>query len=216
MARTLWLVVLGAVIGAVVLVGRPQRDADSPDAPTTPPKARADTQDIARAANEVTARAPAEAGVREPEPKLPPAVTEASDSTLQRFLDVRGISLAAGAQKDFLEFIADPRDPAWAPGMEARFQSELAKGTRTLTESYVECRRTRCLVLLVEPPGVQRDAKAAFTRADFDEQVATASSLNLFGIGTFAASTRDGALVRWQRYFRRCGPDWNCLPQPSE
>jgi hypothetical protein len=141
---------------------------------------------------------------------------DASDSTLQRFLDVRGISLNAGAQQDLLELIADPRDPAWAPGMEARFQSELTKSSRTLTESYVECRRSRCLVLLVEPLGAQRDPRAAFTRADFDEQVAVASSLNLFGIGTFAASTRDGALVRWQRYFRRCAPDWNCLPQAGE
>lgn len=217
MARTLWLVVLGAMIGAVILAGRTVLDTDAPAARLAPPP-RTDVQSSAPDVAAKTASVEARSDEPRSQAALPSAADDAPDSTLQRFLEVRGIPLSPGAQKDFVDFLAEPRDLGWAPGMEAEFQSELAKTSRTLTESHVECRRSRCLVLLLEPPGAQRDRDQAppFTRADFDEQVALAQRLNLFGIGTFAVSARDGALVRWQRYFRRCNPDWQCLPTTHE
>jgi hypothetical protein len=211
MARLLWLTVLGACIGAVVVMARRPAVPGVVAAPASSPSLELPVR--AEAAVETPASAPAAPTELEPDQPAPLAV---GASSLERFLQLRGIAAVGAMQKDLAEFVAEPRDLGWAPGMEAQFQSELAKGTATLTDSYVECRRSRCLVLLVRPAGTHRPLVGEETRAAAQEHARVASTLNLFGFGAFAAAASDGSHVSWNRFQRRCGPDWQCLEPTTQ
>jgi len=195
----------GAAIGAALWIAYPRELADRVDLP-------AETK---------TESVPAVPGVRlvdavvpiEPHAELREAATpEPSPSGIRLFLDVRGAQLTQLLQNDLDEFAAEPRDPSWAAGMEAQFQSELVRWPVTLSASYVECRRSKCLVAVVRPPGTfppqlgGPDARAAAAI-----QTEIAQKLELIGGPIAAVMSRDGSLVHWHRFHRRCGPDWQCL-----
>jgi hypothetical protein len=213
MARLLLLALLGACIGAVVVIAR--RPAEPGVAPAHAAQPSADREVHAETPLETPADAPAATASLEPDSPQPVLVAGAA-SSLERFLELRGIIAVGAMQRDLAEFVAEPRDLGWAPGMEAQFQSELTKSTTTLTDSYVECRRSRCLVLLVRPAGTHRPLVGEETRAALQEHARVASSLSLFGFGAFAAVAPDGSLVSWNRFQRRCGPDWQCLETTTQ
>jgi hypothetical protein len=164
--------------------------------------------------NEAIARGALDETAGTPAPQALPADAGTSVSGLERFVDLRGIPRAPFIESQLKEFAAQPRDPAWSTGMEAQFQSELSQSSLTLTERYVECRRSVCVVVLVRPPGThqQEQQVGLLGRAALTEMSAVAQTLNLFAApGGGLVLTRDGALVHWHRFQRKCGLEWQCL-----
>jgi hypothetical protein len=213
MARLLWLALLGVCIGLAIATARRPAEPGVVSARDSSPSVERGVH--FETPLETPVGAPAATAPFEPDSPQPALISRAA-SSLERFLELRGITAVGAMRKDLTEFVAELRDSGWAPGMEAQFQSELAKSTTTLTDSYVECRRSRCLVLLVHPAGTHRPLVGEETRAALQEHARAASSLNLIGFGAFAAVAPDGSLVSWNRFQRRCGPDWQCLEPAAQ
>jgi hypothetical protein len=129
------------------------------------------------------------------------------------FMELRGVVPPPAVGAAFDTFVAEPRDPSWASGMEARFQSALSRSTLLLTESYVECRRSECIVLLFHPPRVDQQPRdlEPLLRAAAREQGRLAQAVGLTAGPAFGFSAREGPLVLWHTFHRRCGPEWQCL-----
>jgi hypothetical protein len=217
--RVLGIVVLGAAIGVALSMrscspeGVPNNSAGE-----TPsfPEAQREEPDVAPGAipDETVARAAPDERVGDPAPPPPPADADTSVSDLERFLELRGIPRVPSIDNELKEFAAQPRDPAWSTGMEARFQSELSQLSLTLTDWYVECRTSVCVVALVRPPGTQQSEQQLrlLGRAALTEMSTVARTLNLFAApGGGLVLARDGSLVNLHRFQRKCGPDWKCL-----
>jgi hypothetical protein len=202
------IVLAGAFIGvAIVLLLRDGRlDGGVAQAPSD---SRGVKDEGANAALEVAE--PIDGGLGGPEGEVQadwPAGGPAP--AIERFLEVRGVSLTPALREVLDAFAAEPRDPWWASGMEARFQGELAQPTSMLAESYVECRRSRCITVLIRPRQ-QLDDLRPLGREAVAGQTRLAQALGLLGGPIFAAATRDGAPVHWHTFHRRCGPEWKCL-----
>lgn len=181
----------------------PQRETEPDGGPGAAPN---EAEAVARAALDENAGAPV--------PQPLPADADTSVSGLERFVDLRGIARAPFIESQMKEFAAQPRDPAWSTGMEAQFQSELSRSSPSLIDRYVECRRSVCVVVLVRPPGThqQEQQMGLLARAAIMEMSTVAQTLNLFAApGSGLVLARDGALVHWHRFQRKCGPDWKCL-----
>jgi hypothetical protein len=211
-SRMVPFVALGLVLGAAALVhfyGRGGGDVAEHGVPAE------QSTEAASAAGDAEA-APLDEDAREQEPSAttsaPPA--DVGQSAVRVFLDARGVPLERFEQA-LRAFEAEPRDPAWSGGMEAQFQTALAQTTLTDAESYVECRRTLCVVLFIHPPetplDTQRPQLGLPTRAAVEEHQRLLSTLRLYGSGAIAARARNGAFVQWHRFHRRCGPEWQCL-----
>jgi hypothetical protein len=207
--RTLGIVALGVGIAAALsLRSCAERDVRVLETEQEPKPDRAaetiTTEAVAREALDPTIVRPAEA--TSPVPVAAPA------SDLERFLEIRGVPSVAWMETELTQFAAQPRDPAWATGMEARFQSELAESSATVAERYVECRRSLCIALLVHPRGGREPVqRGPLLQPEVSEALATAQALDVIMGPASAVMTRDGAFVQWYRYHRKCGADWKCL-----
>jgi hypothetical protein len=206
--RTLWIVLLGAAIAAALsLRSCVARDAYLETQQQSEPDRVPGTVTTELVAREV----PAPTTEAAPE-STPTADVVVPASDLERFLEIRGVPRQPWMQSELEQFAAQPRDPAWATGMEARFQSELAKASSTVAERYVECRRSLCVALLVHPPGSRDPVQLESSiRPDLSQALAVAQALDVIIGPVSAAMTRDRGLVQWFRYHRKCGADWKCL-----
>jgi hypothetical protein len=205
--RTLWIVVLGAAIAAALsLRSCVERDVQAPETQSEPEPQRA----VETVTTEVVAREAPVPTFATPAQTRPEVAAPASD--LERFLEIRGVPSVPWMESELAQFAAQPRDPAWATGMEARFQSELAKASSTLAERYVECRRSLCIALLVHPRGSREPIqRGSLLQPAVSEALAVAQALDVIMGPASAVMTRDGAFVEWYRYHRKCGADWRCL-----
>jgi hypothetical protein len=214
-SRLIPIVALGAVLGAAALVhfyggtGSDVDEAAASDERPAPTRASSAADDLEAATlgehADVQAQPPAASAVPEDGPK----------SALHVFLEARGVPLER-VDKALRELEAQPRDPTWSAGMEAQFQSALVQSTLTDAESYVECRRSLCVVVFVYPPETQpqqtqQPLPGIPIRAAVAEHQRLLSTLRLYGSGALAVRARNGALVQWHRFHRRCGPEWQCL-----
>jgi len=208
---TRWSVLGGALVcvAIVLLLRDGQPDGDVAQ---TPSDSREVTNESAAAVPEVAE--PIDGRLGEPEAELTIALPASGPAPrIEGFLEVRGVALGPHLREALEAFTAEPRDPSWASGMEARFQSELSQSTLMLVESYVECRRSRCITLLIRPPSApqQLEGLRLLGREAGAEQTRLAQTLGLLGGPMFGAAARDGALVNWHTFHRRCGPEWKCL-----
>jgi hypothetical protein len=203
---TRWLIPIGALIGVAVWLfqtdGRPDRE---------PERIFSDSPNVS---DQIVAEVPIATdndGSGDAEAELPPASEPAPRIT--SFMNLRGLSPAPAVRAAFDKLVAEARDPLWASGMEARFQSELSRSTLLLTESYVECRRSMCIVLSFYPPRTDQQPMdlEPLLRAASREQGRLAQAVGLMAGPAFGSSARDGPLVLWHTFHRRCGPEWQCL-----
>jgi hypothetical protein len=206
-SRLIPIMALGAVLGAAALVhfyGGGSSDVDEPAAPAELPTREIDVADEAGTLDD-----------RAVDQEQPSAPEDAPKAALQVFLEARGIPLER-IENALREFVAQPRDRTWSAGMEAQFQSALVQSTLKDAESYVECRRSMCVVVFVhapetQPQPTQQAPLGIAPRDSFDEHQRLLSTLRLYGSGALAVRARNGALVQWHRFHRRCGPEWQCL-----
>jgi hypothetical protein len=141
-----------------------------------------------------------------------PRVASASDvSALQRFVDARGIAYGPQAQDVVNEFEALPDDPAWSSSMEVLLFGELARSTLPVADWYVECRRGRCLAILVLATVGQGRQGELPNGAVVREQGRIAAELQLLSVRGWRLTTRYDTLVTLLSFHRRCGPEWKCL-----
>jgi hypothetical protein len=208
---TRWIALAGVFIGvAIVLLLRDgQPDGDVAQTRSDP---RESTDEDANAVLEVAE--PIDGRLGPPEAELTIALPASGPAPrIEGFLEVRGVSLGPALRDALDAFAGESRDPSWASGMEARFQSELSQSTLMLVESYVECRRSHCITLLIRPPSApqQLEGLRLLGREAGAEQTRLAQTLGLLGGPMFGAAARDGALVNCHTFHRRCGPEWKCL-----
>jgi hypothetical protein len=132
-------------------------------------------------------------------------------SGMEAFLELREVPVVV-LRNDLDELAAEPRDSNWSTEMETLLQSEIAQASLTLTDSYVECRTSRCIVALVRPTGAydQKETVGLPNGPISRRMRETAQALGLQGSQASQILARNGALVHWQRFFRRCAPDWTC------
>ena len=152
---------------------------------------------------------------------ITPAVSRATDlpqppnasalDQLQRFIDARGISFGPQAQGVVVKFGAEARDQAWAPTMEAQIVAELARSTLAIADWYVECRRSRCAVILVTGTIGQRRQQELPNRMVTTEQQRLGAALNLLGLRGYRLGSEYDALATLLDFHRRCASEWNCL-----
>ena len=219
-SRVIPIVALGAVLGAAALVhfyGGTSSDVEEAAASDErPPPTRTSS-----AGDDPEGATLGEHAGEHAQPPIAPAVPEDGlKSGLHFFLEAREVPLES-VEKALSELEAQPRDPSWSAGMEAQFQSALAQSTLTDAESYVECRRSLCAVVFVyppetqppqtQPPQTQQPLLGLPIRAAVAEHQRLLSTLRLYGSGALAVRARNGALVQWHRFHRRCGPEWQCL-----
>jgi hypothetical protein len=142
-----------------------------------------------------------------PAAAAPAPARAALPEELQRFVESRGISFGPEAQRESDAFAAEVRDPAWSPAMEAGVIDELSRSTLALADWYVECRRTRCMVVLVAGTiGQPRQAELP-NGAVVREGRRIAETLNLLGIRAYRLEARYDTLVTLLPLHRRCGPE---------
>jgi hypothetical protein len=201
---TRWLIPAGAIVGIFVWLLQPADD---------PPRVFSDSPNLSRELAAVPEVVGSD-GSAAVEAELPAASTAIGLAPrLTGFMELRGVAPPPAVRAAFETFVAEPRDPLWASGMEARFQSELSRSTLMLTESYVECRRSECIVLMFHPPRTYQQPMdaAPLLRAASGEQGRLAQALGLVGGPAFGSSASDGPLVLWHTFHRRCAPEWQCL-----
>lgn len=135
-----------------------------------------------------------------------------ASSGLRSFLKLRDVPTVDVVQEDVSEFSSEARDPNWSAQTEAQLQSALSQTNLTLTGSYIECKTSRCIVALVRPTGAydQREQVGLPNRAIVTAMSEAARTLGLLGSQSYQILAGDGALVHWQRFHRRCSPDWRC------
>jgi hypothetical protein len=133
-------------------------------------------------------------------------------SGLRAFLELREVPTVDVVREDVDEFASETRDPNWSAQMEAQLQSQLSQTNLTLTGSYIECKTSRCIVVLVRPTAAydQREQVGLPNRAIVKAMSDAARTLGLLGSQSYQILAGDGALVHWQRLHRRCAPDWRC------
>lgn len=128
---------------------------------------------------------------------------------LEVFLEMRKVPDVDPVQEDADELLSEARDPNWSTQAEAQLQSELSQMNLTLTGSYIECRSSGCIVALVRPTGAYDQQvqvglpNGAIARAMFE----AGRRLSLLAGQARQIRAEDGALVHWQRLYRRCAPD---------
>jgi hypothetical protein len=209
---TRWIVLAAAFISVAIVLLLRGGQPDGGDA-QAPSDSGAITDEDANAVLEVAEAVDDRSGDPKAEPQQIALPVSELAPRIGGFLALRDVSLGPALREALDAFAAEPRDPSWASGMEARFQSELAQPTVMLAESYVECRRSRCIALLIRPPGAQQQLEGLrlLGREAGAEQARLAQALGLLGGPIFLAAARDGALVHWHAFHRRCGPEWKCL-----
>jgi hypothetical protein len=208
---------LGAVVGAAALVHFYGGGSGDVDEQATPAELPTRAIDAADEPGKLDERA-----VDQEQPPLASAAEDTPRSALQVFLEARAVPLER-IENALREFVAQPRDPTWSAGMEAQFQSALVQSTLKDAESYVECRRSMCIVVFVYPPETQpqqtqqpqQPQLGIPLRAAAEEHQRLLSTLRLYGSGALAVRARNGALVQWHRFHRRCSPEWQCLDAAS-
>lgn len=132
-------------------------------------------------------------------------------SGMEAFLELRDVPVVV-LRNDLDALAAEQRDSNWSTEMETLLRSEIAQASLTLTDSYVECRTSRCIVALVRPTGAydQKETVGLPNGPISRRMRDTAQALGLQGSQASQILARNGALVHWQRFFRRCAPDWTC------
>jgi hypothetical protein len=133
-------------------------------------------------------------------------------SGLHAFVELRELPDVELVRDELAELASEARDPSWSAQMEAQLQSELSRTNLTLTGSYIECKTSTCIAILIRPSSAYNQTQQVgppngeFTRAMLN--ISQTQGLLLRPPRQLLA--RNGALVHWQRFFRRCAPDWEC------
>lgn len=204
---TLWAAFVFVLASVAIVATRHRQEAAPSVAPSSPDETPVDSDSRDGPQNPIVV-------VEPPTHDAAPTLrADYAKTGIEAFLEFREVPIVV-LRDDLDELAAETRDPDWSTQMEVRLQSEIARAGLTLTGSYVECRTSICAVALVRPTGVfdQREQVGLPNGTITREMADAARTLGL--LGSRRASqilARNGALVHWQRFFRRCASDGVCL-----